>query len=119
MANSPSALINMDQFKIVIATEFSRSPAGRFAVDGPHSGEIFREQFLYPRLAGGSTVEVDLDGTLGCGSSFLEEAFGGLIREKKMSLEDLTRRLRIKSNRKFYEARIWQYMNDAALKAKG
>lgn len=63
-----------------IAEEFSVYPGGRYPSDGKFSGEEFRQQFLEPYLAGGESVCVELDGTRGYGSSFLEEAFGGLIR---------------------------------------
>jgi STAS-like domain of unknown function (DUF4325) len=63
-----------------VATDFSRHPAGRFTKDGPYSGEAFRKKFLEPNLAKGQHVVVDLAGARGYGSSFLEEAFGGLVR---------------------------------------
>lgn len=66
---------------IQVAREFSRHPAGRFEKDGPYSGESFRRKFLVPHLRNGEAITVDLDGARGYGSSFLEEAFGGLIRE--------------------------------------
>lgn len=99
---------------IAIAEQFSKTPAGRHLTDGPFSGENFRETFLLPALQDGSNVEVNLDGTLGYGSSFLEEAFGGLVRAG-LRQADLKRRLKIKSTRKFYENRIWRYIADAEL----
>lgn len=63
-----------------IAEQFSRYPAGRYATDGPNSGERFREEFLKPILDRNEKAVVELDGTRGYGSSFLEEAFGGLVR---------------------------------------
>lgn len=63
-----------------VATDFSRHPAGRHLSDGPYSGEAFRQRFLEPKLKLNEPVELDLDGTRGYGSSFLEEAFGGLVR---------------------------------------
>jgi hypothetical protein len=51
-------------------------PAGRNRSDGPYSGEFLRDEKLLPVLAQDKVI-VDLDGTLGYGSSFLEEAFGG------------------------------------------
>ena len=65
---------------IRVASEFSRYPAGRFKSDGPFSGEHFRDRFLVPSMKYGGLVEIEMDGTRGYGSSFLEEAFGGLIR---------------------------------------
>lgn len=70
----------MGEKVINVAKDFSRAPAGRYISDGPNSGERFRNQILVPALNGGGMVTLELDGTRGYGSSFLEEAFGGLIR---------------------------------------
>ncbi len=59
-----------------IAKDFSRAPAGRTKEDGPHSGAALREIFV--ELLKKGPIKVDLNGTLGYGSSFLEAAFGGL-----------------------------------------
>lgn len=84
----------MNSPKIVtVATDFSRYPAGRFISDGRYSGERFREEYLRPALEKGEKVIVYLDGVMGYGSSFLEEAFGGLIRanlDRKLLIENLT-----------------------------
>ena len=69
--------------KISIAEIFSMYPAGRFPQDGKYNGTNFREIHLVPRLknlSGSDRLEVSLDGVAGVGSSFLEEAFGGLVR---------------------------------------
>jgi hypothetical protein len=63
-----------------VASDFSRHPAGRFLGDGPYSGEAFRKKFLEPNLNGSEQLTIELDGARGYGSSFLEEAFGGLVR---------------------------------------
>ncbi|MGC0820783.1 STAS-like domain-containing protein [Pantoea agglomerans] len=55
------------------------SPGPRFKRLGPSSGEEFRE-WLVAELGKDEELTVDLDGTEGYGSSFLEESFGGLIR---------------------------------------
>ncbi|MHB8580512.1 MAG: STAS-like domain-containing protein [Ignavibacteriaceae bacterium] len=65
---------------IKVASDFSRYPAGRYADDGPFSGQRFREEFLRPVLDANDTAIIELDGVRGYGSSFLEEAFGGLVR---------------------------------------
>jgi hypothetical protein len=71
----------MSTVTINIANQFSRYPAGRYTVDGPYSGEAFREKFLVPQLRTPDTrVVIQLDGARGLASSFLEEAFGGLVR---------------------------------------
>lgn len=65
---------------ISLARDFTKFPAGRFKEDGPYSGELFREKYLEPALSSDEVIIVDLDGARGYGSSFLEEAFGGLVR---------------------------------------
>lgn len=71
----------MEHRTINIATDFSRYPAGRHLDDGPFSGERFRKDFLLPILKTGQRAKIKFDGARGYGSSFLEEAFGGLVRE--------------------------------------
>ena len=71
----------MTQSRINVAKDFSRYPAGRYKSDGPASGEEFRENFLMPALKSKKSLTIELDGTRGYGSSFLEEAFGGAVRE--------------------------------------
>lgn len=67
-----------------VATEFSRYLGGRVYDDGPFSGQEFREKLLRPKLLEametGSKLRVVFDGVAGMPTSFLEEAFGGLLR---------------------------------------
>lgn len=71
----------MEPKVINIGRDFSRYPAGRYISDGPYSGEAFREQFLLPSLRKtNEIIVVEFEGARGYGSSFLEEAFGGLVR---------------------------------------
>jgi hypothetical protein len=110
---------NMNTTKISIAKNFSEAPAGRYLSDGPFSGEKFRDEVLFPAFSEFDLVEVDLDGTLGYGSSFLEEVFGGLIRERGMTLEQINKKLVIFSSRRLYLARTKQYMIDAENRRHG
>jgi hypothetical protein len=80
-----------------IAKDFSRFPSGRFRSDGPHSGEAFREDFLVPRLKDSAGLLVNLDGVAGLPSSFLEEAFGGLVRLHHFSPAELEGSLRFEA----------------------
>lgn len=70
---------------IRIADEFTKIPGGRHISDGPHSGEEFRQKLLKPAFLkakkSGKNLTIDLDGGFGYGTSFLDEAFGGLARE--------------------------------------
>jgi hypothetical protein len=101
---------------ISIAKQFSPYPFGRYRRDGDHSGEAFREDVLLPVLRKSDRVIVDLDGVKGgLGSSFLEEVFGGLVREHGFSVEELERRLEIvcHENPRLKE-RSWTYIREAA-----
>ena len=80
--------------RISIADDFSTVPMGRFPTDSDVNGTLFRESFLYPALTKYQTIDIDLDRTEGYGSSFLEESFGGLIREHDFSSEDLLHRIK-------------------------
>lgn len=70
---------------IKIATDFSENPGGRYIEEGDYSGELFRDEVLYPNyqkaLEVGEKLTIDFDGCFGFGTSFLEEAFGGLVRK--------------------------------------
>ncbi len=86
----------MSETMINIARDFSRAPAGRFVSDGPNSGTRFRNEFLLPALASGGAVTIELDGVRAYGSSFLDEAFGGLVRLGYAAV-DLLNRVRLQS----------------------
>ncbi len=70
--------------KIKIALDFTPSTGGRTQDEGPNSGELFRETILLPKyrkcVENNDMLEVDFDDCYGIGTSFLEEAFGGLVR---------------------------------------
>lgn len=67
---------------INIAKEYTRFPGGRYPQDGKGNGTDFRKKFLVPVLKEQSHALIVLDGAAGYPSSFLEEAFGGLVREE-------------------------------------
>lgn len=70
---------------INICKDFSETPGGRYIREGDFSGEAFRDQLLIKKYeeaeAKNEILCIDFDGTYGYGSSFIEEAFGGLVRE--------------------------------------
>lgn len=101
----------MSTIRISVASDFSPFPAGRYRADGPFPGEVFRDEKLIPALQVNDEVIVDLDGANGYGSSFLEEAFGGLVRSG-FSESDLRRRLKIESSRQSYTSRVWKYIHE-------
>ena len=88
--------------KIKVAEDFSPMPVGRYLADGPFSGEAFRKRLLTPSLALHEAVTVDLDGVRGYASSFLEEAFGGLVGAEGFSGPELHERLKTDSKHPSY-----------------
>ena len=81
---------------ISIGKDFSRAPIGRYKSDGAFSGEVFREDILKPALDSYQVIEIKIDDVEGYGSSFLDEAFGGLIRVHSFTKEELLNRIQIK-----------------------
>ena len=84
-----------------ISEQFSRYPVGRIQADGDYNGTRFREEFLVPalrKLGATELLEVNFDGLEGAGSSFLDEAFGGLVRTEGMTASFLDSQLRLTTN---------------------
>jgi hypothetical protein len=73
------------QKAIQVAKDFSDTPGPRLREEGEYSGEEFLEKLLLPAyqqvVADGGTLLIDLDGTEGYATSFLEAAFGELARK--------------------------------------
>lgn len=99
---------------ISIANDFTEFPAGRYFQDGPFSGQRFREEILLPALQNHDRVVVNIDGTLGFGSSFLEEAFGGLIRVHGLDYQVIKIKLEIQGSIDTYIKKIWSYIQLAS-----
>jgi len=74
----------MHTLRLDVATEFTTTPGPRSESEGAFSGEVFLKQILEPRFVDaqrqGVKLLVNLDGTEGYATSFLEAAFGGLAR---------------------------------------
>jgi hypothetical protein len=98
---------------IHLAQEFSPCPAGRFPTDGPFPGATFRDTFLLPAIRNNEKVVVDFAGTEMAGSSFLEEAFGGLVRAGVPEAL-LKQKLELNSPRPSDPKRIWRYIHEEA-----
>lgn len=104
--------------KIDIATEFSPYPAGRYhPQDGEYTGDRFRDEYLAPRLKSAMLEKVKLvvllDGVRTFGSSFLEEAFGGLVRKNIFTPKEIKEHLKFEYSKRsleVYEDAIWQYV---------
>jgi len=106
----------MEQQIVKLVRDFHPLPAGRYLVDGAGNGTTFRESFLIPALNEGRSLLIDLDGAPGYPSSFLEEAFGGLVRAQ--FAPDMIRKLiSFKTTQPGFDRyvrRIWDHIDRAA-----
>jgi len=110
-----------------VAEKFSPDLGGRYKKDGPYSGEAFRNAFLLDlverALRTKEVLHVNFDGVSGTPTSFLEEAFGGLLRARRdWSLDELKQVLRIEAPAtpllRSYMALAYQYMDREAARRK-
>lgn len=83
----------MSEFTINVVKDFNKKPYGRYPDDGEGCGQFFRERLLAPRLREYDHVHVVLDGYNRYGRSFLDEAFGGLIRDEGFTWDQLQGKL--------------------------
>jgi hypothetical protein len=100
---------------INLKEDFTEFPGGRYREDGTFSGEEFRNDILIPALNANDRVVVVLDGTAGYPSSFLEEAFGGMIRAG-VPRDVLTKKLDVRAEDSHYETYrllALKYMSEA------
>lgn len=102
--------------RINIAKDFSITPGGRTIKEGDYSGELFRDTILIPKyrqaVENNEILEIDFDGTFGYSPSFLDEAFGGLVKARRE--RDIINNLKIISNDYMgVERKIRGYMSDA------
>lgn len=86
-------LMNAGNKEIEFVKVFTRYPGGRFRQEGQYSGEEFREDILKPALVTYDTIVLNLNGANGFPSSFIDEAFGGLVDD--LGLGTVNKKLRI------------------------
>lgn len=103
---------------ISVATQFSTTPGPREKGEGDFSGELFLEKVLRPAFLiakeKGEPLTLDLDGTEGYATSFLEAAFGGLARE--FESKEIIEVLRFKSDDEPYLVdEIRRYIEEARM----
>jgi hypothetical protein len=87
-------------------------------VEGDFSGEEFRQKCLKPKLKealeNNLRLKIILDGSAGYSTAFLEEAFGGLVREDGFSLDQLAIIEFVSDEDPTYVDDIKAYIDDAA-----
>jgi hypothetical protein len=85
---------------------------GRYKSDGPYSGEAVRDEVFAPALENETAVSIDLSGTY-IAASWLEEAFGGLVRYRGYTVRELRARLDILADQPVTVQQIWNYIESA------
>lgn len=117
----PEAFAMSNEIELRV-TDFSKTPGGRHKTDGPANGQTYRQHHLVPALKSGKKVRVILDGTRGYGSSFLDEAFGGLVRDEGYTAAWLRSWLELEAKGRayvFYRDRAWAYIDGAKPRVDG
>ncbi|MCT8655349.1 STAS-like domain-containing protein [Glaesserella parasuis] len=89
---------------INVCKDFSTDPWGRFVTDNPlSSGEAFRKEYLLQAFKENDKVTVDFsDLEYVPDSSFLGEAFIGLVKSDHFSYEEVLSKLNILPKDGFY-----------------
>jgi hypothetical protein len=108
----------MEKVKLSVLKEFSRTPGPRHISEGDYSGESFLRDVLAPKfqeaINRNLTLAVDLDGTAGYATSFLEEAFGGLARQ--FGTDEVLQRIEfVTEDEPYLEEDITTYIKEANL----
>ncbi|ELB2790989.1 MULTISPECIES: STAS-like domain-containing protein [Aeromonas] len=109
---------------IVIGEQFSDDPSGRFYTDGNFSGEEFREEILIPAMSLHEVIIIDISTkNEGYGSSFLSEAFGGLVKYGYYTSNEVLIKIKIhishdKPLYSFFQKRIYDYIKTAVYSSK-
>lgn len=103
-ASAPAALPNGAVQRIRVA-DFARTPGYR---TGPQGADEFRTRKLLPaveaaRSTKGGRVIVELDGVSSYAASFLDWAFGDLVRKDGLSREDVQRVLEIRAGSPLFQ----------------
>ena len=88
----------MNELELTTTNGLPVFPGGRYRRDGPGSAQEFRDDLLVPALGDHDRVKVVLDGAAGFADCFLEEVFGGLVREHGMDRDFLAERLTIETS---------------------
>lgn len=98
MKNTSNKLRNKKMMIFNIAKEFSKTPGVRYKFQCEYSGEEFRDDYLIPMLVHcickDKKLVLLMDGVYGYPPTFLDEAFGGLIR-RGFSLNDVNKTIEL------------------------
>ena len=102
----------MKEKTINILKDFSKIPFGRTEKHGPKNGTVFRK-ILVDALNENDVVNVDFANLVFIpGSSFMDEAFGGLTRDEGYTVSELKERLHIINSSEAIKEEIEQEISE-------
>lgn len=96
----------------IVVREHFKFASARYRSDGVNSGEAFREDVIVPALKSSTSITIDLNNKVSYPASWLEECFGGLVRNG-LSSEDVLNRINFLSEDSFLIAEIVQIIQEA------
>ena len=107
-----------EKIYLSVAKDYSKTPGTRYIKEGKFSGEDFLEKLLYPKMKEAidqdKILVVNLDGTAGYATSFLDESFGGLIYRKGMDYHEVISHLEIEAEEfRRYKENVYKYLEEA------
>ncbi|MGY2215727.1 STAS-like domain-containing protein [Pseudomonas sp. SDO558_S425] len=97
----------------LVVSKYTDMPIGRNELDGPKNGKDYREKYLLPALKEYQVVKVDFNGTLGTTPSFLEELFGGVVRERHLTAAELISRVPVIYKFESVKNNVVKYITEA------
>lgn len=102
---------------INMTVDFSRLPGGIDEIEGTNTGEYFRKKFLIPVydycLIKDEELNINFASSHGFAASFLEEAFGGMVRTGYDGKTMLRKMNFLTSEEPLLEDQIVNYITDA------
>nr|WP_229650391.1 DUF4325 domain-containing protein [Vibrio splendidus]MCC4883056.1 DUF4325 domain-containing protein [Vibrio splendidus] len=101
-------------------SDFSDNPSGRYYSDSSSSAELFREEYLMPKLRAlpdNGVLLIALDTVdNGYGASFLRDSFASVVEFGYMSADELLNKVKFSCGNSlygFYADRIVNYVRNA------
>lgn len=76
-----------------IANDFYKRPSGRYKTDGKYTAEHLREIIIDKLKSSDEKLFIDISGLSMFSSPFIDECFGGMIRNNLISKDELLKRI--------------------------
>lgn len=97
-------------------SKYTDTPIGRDSLDGPKNGADYRDNYVIPEFDRYQIVKLDFTKTMGTTPSFLEEVFGGIVRKRVLTPDELIRRTDVIYKYESVRRNVIKYIKEAAEK---